>query len=230
MGTSIWIVSEGTHLLEQVTGLVGRREKVIKALPQKARDLPIPGRILIECAHPCDFDRCAGNFSFALQYPAAPLYLITPLLNGIRKERGAGYVATRLRPPRAINEMCEDALSKLTGSYYPDGGRDHRIRLILSLQRLIVADRGRTRRLSDLAKLLGRSKSWISSNFPLVTGMTPLEFSEEVALCNCLWELKSTENSIKCIGGEYNFRESYFGVAFKRLFGRSPSAARLERP
>lgn len=92
---------------------------------------------------------------------------------------------------------------------------------------LLEKDPLRTFRISELARLCGRSRTRFSTEFKMVTGMAPARY-QMVFRLNCIQQqLLRDDVTLQTLARDFGFSSAYhLSSAFKRYFGVSPASFR----
>ncbi|MDF2724104.1 MAG: AraC family transcriptional regulator [Paenibacillus sp.] len=96
--------------------------------------------------------------------------------------------------------------------------------LVMRIQQYIVKHHHETIRLSDLAREVDRTPSYVSTIFKDVTGRTPVEYMHEIRVAAARELLMTSTMSIREISESLGYcDQSYFNNTYKKIVGSPPS-------
>jgi len=80
----------------------------------------------------------------------------------------------------------------------------------------------------ELAKSVGRSPTWLSNRFKEISTVGLNDFLSKNIFCHSLWQLASTEKSIKCVALKLGYQPISFSRRFMKIFKCPPSYIRSD--
>lgn len=186
--------------------------------------------ILIDCDYHCALDKCLKKFLFVYQKNSIPAALLKS--PSIQNMSILPYFFINILTEGNPKNAGEDPLSLLKRSPYYVGSTEslllpfNPLKKIIQAQKIMMESPLESRGLKDLARMAGCSPGWLSLNFKKIFGMSLSNFRNRTACCRALWQLVSTDKSIKTIALEAGYHPLYFSQLFLKLFKKSPSEAR----
>lgn len=188
--------------------------------------------VLTGCDYSCKLDRCARKFLFLSANENLPVLLIKPVKLKSELEAFDGF---NLAVYKAIDKSpsAEMLQQKMKKSYSYSGSfwlRAHSRTLykIAWAQNLIEASLGKAVYLSEIARQVQASTSWLSTRFHEYSGISMNKYIMRFKCCRALWELISSDKLLKTIALDQGYQATYFSSLFHSHFKISPSAVRKE--
>lgn len=196
-----------------------------------SQDLSEVQYIFAGCDYNCALGSCAKKLIFLYQNRHIPFAIIRPLCLKERFGEFSGFfLSAFVEQPLSISQ--ERILKFIKGSKCYAGSSRFLIPAysplfkIIKVQREIAENPLELLSLSSLAKMVGCSRSWLSSKFKMFSGIRLQSFLIKMRCCFALWQIISTEKQIKTIASEAGYKPLYFSQLFRKLFKVSPSSIR----
>jgi AraC-like DNA-binding protein len=227
MQLPIWAVSTDKTLFDWTSKVFKKERAVFKIDPNKILHGPFPALILIECDYQCRYDICVRRFRIPLLFPEVPSVIARPVLLKDKKQHPAEYLIAHISDPQSKQEIHESEgwrrvdIQRRFFLFTPDPTLKP-----IRLQQEIIDSRGKVAKVGNLAKQVALSIPRLSTAFSQATGIPLKSYLNKVRLCHAMWELTSSEKSIKNIALDYGYKSASFSLRFHRTFGKWPSETR----
>jgi AraC-like DNA-binding protein len=228
----ILLLSSKGKTEELIKEIFGQRAKlaIIRDFQEAGIDESI-SLILIDCDYHCALDKCLKRFLFVYQKNSIPAAIIKPA--SIQNISILPYFFINILTEGNPKNAGEDPLCLLKRSPYYVGSIEslllpfNPLKKIIKVQKIMMESPLESIGLKDLASMAGCSPGWLSLNFKKIFGMSLSNFRNRTACCRALWQLVSTDKSIKTIALEIGYAPLYFSQLFHKLFKNPPSEARI---
>lgn len=228
----ILLYSAKKHFYDLISDILASKGSVKSyEIGEEGLDLKEIQVILVGCDYSCVLDSCAMKFIFLYRTGQIPFAILRPLLMKETLVESSGFFLSVFKE-QPVSISRELILKLLKGSkFYPGSAKfpvlpSNPLFKIIRAQREIVENPCRLYSLTSLAKILGCSPSWLSSNFHAFSGIKFQTFLIKMRCCSALWQIVSTDKKIKSIAREAGYRPLYFSQLFRRVFKGSPLSLR----
>ena len=186
--------------------------------------------IFIECDYVCTLDKCLSNFALLTRHPDIPFGILRSAL--LNANLPKSYYLSILLKDDCLSSTQKDIVETIKNSeIYAFSPLRHihpsnAVHKIIKVQMEIAEKYSKRIGILELAKSVGRSPSWLSSRFKEISTVGLNDFVLKNIFCHSLWQLASTEKSIKCIALEHNFQPNSFSRRFMKIFTKPPNIIR----
>lgn len=184
----------------------------------------------IECDYVCALDRCLSYFAFLSSHPDIPFGILRSAL--LNANFPKFYYLSILLKEKCFSSAQKDIIETIRGS---DVHAFSQLRLIhpsnavhkiIKVQMEIAEKCSKRIATLELARSIGRSPTWLSSQFKKVSAVGLNDFLSKNIFCHSLWQIASTEKSIKCVALELGYQPISFSRRFIKIFKCPPSYIR----
>jgi len=187
--------------------------------------------LFVGCNHDCQLHPCLKKFVFLYENMQIPFIIICPLVLSTNDQFSDSFLFSQYEDyvfsstqERIIRQMkmCADH-SLVSGiRVHPTNP----ISKIFEVQKKIVSSPQERENLLTLADKVNLSPSWLSFKFREISGMTLEKFILRKKFCYSLWQVVSTQKSIKMIALDLGYKPLSFTKRFHAFWGIPPSAIR----
>jgi AraC-like DNA-binding protein len=209
------------------TEIVALNRKTISYdIKAKANDVRI---MIADCDYSCVFDKCLSKFILFHRNYSIPFVILRPSLFKITNTKL--YYLSVLDDCN-LSEDQEGLIQKLRSSelsvvnprlfVHPSNP----IYKLMQVEKEIVENPSKRIVISSLTQSVRLSESWLSLRFRKLCNIGLDAFIRKNVFCHALWELITTQNSIKSIAIEHGYCPNSFSNQFTMRFGKSPNIVR----
>jgi AraC-like DNA-binding protein len=188
-----------------------------------------PLMVFCDCDYKCDSNKCWEKLYILSKYKDIPFVILRPSLKDRTGNKEYYFTfyernkETRLSG-ELIDKLKESNIYAL--SPYRFIHPSNTLSKILFLQEQIAEKINGRMKLSEIAKSVKVSQSWLSHKFYDITNIALNDYHKRNIFCNALWKVVSTDLSIKQIAIEYGYRPHSFTNRFHKLFKTLPTDIR----
>lgn len=185
----------------------------------------------VGCNYKCQLQQCLKKFVFLSETKEIPFMIIRPPLSA-RKDQSSELFLSSLYEDYELTSSQQKILNQMKASLdhlFLSGKLGHptdSIFKIFEIQRILVTNPQQKFSLSSLAASYDFSLSWLSYKFKEISGLPFKNFELMTKFCYSLWQIVSTQNSIKRIALEIGYKPLSFSKRFHDMFEVAPSIIR----